>query len=169
MFYSLLILLPYLFGCSVAILVLSFIPPWASVLGKKKEVGSYVFPAVAGGLLIIAAIYYTLCFGFPRYSIIRLAGFEVKIKSMCHRRHPRFGYKYRVFIIPIDDSQIGHMARLLRWCFGWALDSPTARVDPGRASQVWLEQHGSGIQGCTCQDQGVPLVEVPPVADTQGP
>lgn len=150
MWVSLQILLPYLCFCSIAVIIIPLVPNWKSALGENTEIKSFTYPAVAGGLLAISVIYYALCFWSPRHSIIRLAGVEVSIKSMCNRRHQRFGYKYRVFITPNNNPHIGYMAQLLRWCFGWNLDSPTARVDPDRASQVWLEQHGPGVQGCTC-------------------
>ena len=163
MWISLLVVLPYLVGCSIAVLTLSFIPPWNSDLGKEKEIGTYVYPAVAGGLVFVTVIYYALFFGFPKHSIVRLASVEVAVKSMCHRwRHPWFGYKYRVFITPIGDPDISSMARMLRWCFGFTLDSPSARVDPGRANQVWLENHGPGVPGCTCFGPALEMQPPPP-------
>ena len=140
---------------NISILVLPFVPPWKD----RSLIRLYVYPAIAGGWLFITAIYYALCFGFPGHSIIQQAGVEVKIKSMC-RRHPRFGYKYRVFITPIDGPSIGYIARILRWCFGWTLDSPMDRVNPEHASQVWLEEHDSTIRDCTCG--GIPMVDVSP-------
>lgn len=173
---SLHILLPYLFACNIAVLVLPFIPPWESVLGKKLEIRGYVFPAVAGGLLVATAVYYRLCFGSPRHSIIRLAELEVKIKSMCPNqepefggRHRRFGYKYRVFITSTNDTAVGKKTELLRWCFGWTLDSPIQRVDPHHDPQLWLEQHGPGVEGCICDppdEGGHPMGLVSPTNPT---
>ena len=123
MWWSLIFLLPYLIGCCIFILVIAFIKP------KGVVPPTYVYPAISGGLLGVAAIYYALCFGSPKHSIIRLAGVKVEVKSMCHGRHQRFGFKYRVFIIPNNNSPMGHIARVLRWCFGWTLDSPLERVE----------------------------------------
>ena len=162
---SVLVVFPYLVVCSIGVVVLPFIPPWNSDNGKKIQIGTYVYPAVAAGLLSVTAIYHALFFGFPKYSIARLASVQVAVKSMCHRwRHPFFGYKYRVFITPIGDPAISYMARMLRWCFGFTLDSPSARVDPDRATQVWLEQHGPEVPGCACYGLALEMQPLPPPA-----
>ena len=106
---------------NVGMVIAPCIMSYRNTEAKKAYIKGSTFPAVTAGILGIAAIYYLLCFSNPDWSILRLVGLKSEIKLLCtHKRHPYFGYKYRVFITeektatrPVGPSVSPNMARTL--------------------------------------------------------
>lgn len=97
------VIIPFIMLCNLAVVVLPCIGPWQTVFGHPIQIKGFIYPATLGVILLSSTAYYFLCFGIPKYSILRLAGLKVEIIELCGGgRHKKFGYRYRVYIT-LDD------------------------------------------------------------------
>ena len=90
----------FLCACNVGLFIFPCIPPYKNAYGQNSYINGYTYPVVTAGILVITAFYYLLCFANPwNWSLLRLVGLRSEIRPLCTgRRHPYFGYEYRVFI-----------------------------------------------------------------------